>query len=153
MVIERDAVTGRVTRVESQPHDTPQALDLIAEILRAEQAAAPHSTGTAKADAPAPAVSILPVGNPKGFVGDSITDYIAHLERKNKHSKNTLHDTWGPSLRIFRELIAEKRRPLARGLRRDLGHPASVHHAGPDRSIHGRLMALSDAPGQEAGDQ
>lgn len=113
MVIERDAITGRVTRVESQPHDTPQALDLIAEILRAEQAVAPtHSTGTARADAPAPvtAVSILPVGNPKSFLGDSITDYIAHLERKNKHSKNTLHYTWGPSLRIFRELISEKRR-------------------------------------------
>ena len=111
MVIERDAVTGRVTRVESQPHDTPQALDLIAEILRAEQATAPpYSTVMARADAPAPTVNIIPVGNPKGFLGDSIADYIAHLERKNTHSKNTLHYTWGPSLRIFRELISDKRR-------------------------------------------
>ena len=111
MVIERDAITGRVTRVESQPHDTPQALDLIAEILRAEQAVAPtHPTGIGRGDAPAAAVSILPLGNPKGFLGDSITDYVAHLERMNKHSKNTLHYTWGPSLRIFRELISEKRR-------------------------------------------
>ena len=111
MVIERDAITGRVTRVESQPHDTPQALDLIAEILRAEQAVAPtHPTGIGRADAPAAAVSILPLGNPKGFLGDSITAYVAHLERNNKHSKNTLHYTWGPSLRIFRELISEKRR-------------------------------------------
>ena len=91
-------------RVEFQPHKTSQALELNAEVLRAERAAPPPpSTGTAQMDAPVSAMSILPVGNPKGFLGDSITDHLAHLERKNKRSKNNLHDTWKPSLRIFRE--------------------------------------------------
>jgi integrase len=40
---------------------------------------------------------------------DRIDDFLAHLKLADKHSENTLDYTWEPSLRIFRELVSDKR--------------------------------------------
>jgi integrase len=116
LVIERDPITGRVTRVETHPHDTPQALDLIGEILRAEGMATPKTSQVAGPPAPnvsaAEAPEATPQDKPRARLVDRIDDFLAHLKHADKHSENTLDYTWEPSLRIFRELVSETRIPF-----------------------------------------
>jgi len=117
MVIERDPVTRRITRIETHPHDTPQAVELIGQMLRDEREAEraqrlADSSAIASVPTVQPPAASFDIGSSgpsKRWLGDAITSYLEHLARKGKHSENTLFYTHAPSLRLFRELISDKR--------------------------------------------
>lgn len=131
MVIERDPATRRITRVETQPHDTPEALALIERLLHLEStlerptppsgegqisigpgAARGPETGCA-ATAPAPQAQPATAPNQavaSPWLGDAIKRYGEQQVRTKKMSQNTLDYSHLPSLRVFRELISDSRR-------------------------------------------
>lgn len=119
MVVERDPVTRRITRVETQPHD-PDPAKLINELFRAEREAeaaeshrqAPQAVAHADVSvtSQAPALEVTPTGRSRKWLGEAVDQYLENLKRKGNHSDGTLKFTIAPSLRIFRELISTKRR-------------------------------------------
>ena len=93
-------------------------MELIAQILRDEREADAAQRPTDLAPTtPVPAavlpparIKIQPGGASKRWLDDAIGIYLEHLARKGAHSENTLTYTHAPSLRLFRELISDKRR-------------------------------------------
>ncbi len=120
MVVERDPATRRITRFETQPHDIDPA-KLINELLRAEREAeaseplqqAPQPTpGTHPPIVTlAPASPVCPTGGARNWLSEAVERYLKSLKRKGKHAERTLTYTIAPSLRVFRELISQERRP------------------------------------------
>lgn len=117
MVIDVDPKTGGITRIESQPHDTPQAIAMITKLLREQRettaaALAPGQMGVA-ASPQSPAIGIIPSLQPLQtgrWLSEATTDYLAQLLKKGRHNAQTVTYAHEPSLRIFRELISDARR-------------------------------------------
>ena len=119
MVIDVDPKTGGITRIESQPHDSPQAIELITKLLREQRdttsaALAAGQIGIAATPrSPTEGINIMPTQQPLPhgrWLSEATADYLAQLLKKGKHNAQTLTYAHEPSLRIFRELISDKRR-------------------------------------------
>ena len=119
MVIDVDPKTGGITRIESQPHDSPQAIEMITRLLREQRdttsaALAAGQIGIAATPrSPAVGINIMPTQQPLPngrWLSEATANYLEQLLKKGKHNAQTLTYAHEPSLRIFRELISDKRR-------------------------------------------
>jgi len=138
MVVERDPVTSRITRAELEPHDTAETAKLLFKYLQdqsaaeaAERNAAAASSAGRPVDTPllpkGPSdnkqesivpTNIQPTDKPSIWLSQAIKEYIELARNQQELSANTITYTHDPSLRLFRELISEKRRVF--------GHPDTM---------------------------
>lgn len=112
MVVEVDLSTNQIKKVETQAHDSPDDIKLMLQALINQNAvAAAERAATVAAATPAaiPPMDIHPTSKSGRFLSEAIADYVDHLKRKKVLGLNTIDFTHAPSLRLFRELISDKR--------------------------------------------
>ena len=121
MMLTRDASTGRVTHIQTDPHDSVEVRKLLEAILADDWRR--HSIPALDVSAPAlpeaprniPSAVLppLPVDASRRWMSECIAHWLEEAARKQKLDANTVRYTYAPPLRVFRELIALQRRDLA----------------------------------------
>jgi integrase len=109
MMIRCDPTSGRLTHLETHPHDPPETLKLLHALLATLQTGVTLPSATVRDPVLG---AMLPPPAPIEEIGAGrwLSDVIEHYLKEVKHNKNlnsnTITYTYAPPLCVFRELIS-----------------------------------------------
>jgi integrase len=110
MMIRCEPGSGRITHLQSDPHDPPETLRLLENLLRglAQVTSPPASTAAGpvvSVDASSQSVVTPPAGATR-WLSEAIAQWLREIAPKNALDANTIKYTYAPALKVFRELIS-----------------------------------------------
>lgn len=112
MLIKRDPINGRLTHLQTDPHDPPQTLRLIEAMLATHlhggspSASAIVLSDSSTAAAAQVAAPLARLGGSTRWLSEVIEHWLEEVTRKNNLDSNTVTYTYAPALKVFRELIS-----------------------------------------------
>ncbi len=109
MIIDRDRDSGRVTRLETQAHDTPEIVGQLLQLVTAEgpwHGVAPPPNVPNTAPAGFAGLPLAHAPRPSRWLSEVIEQWLGVVARKGRLDANTITYTYAPALKVFRELIA-----------------------------------------------
>lgn len=104
MVVERDPVTFRITKVETSSSDTPESLGILSQMLAFEEIQAKMDGALHPPTSPS-------IGRCKIWLSEAVQRWCTEQRQSDKWTEETLIYAHAPTLKLFRELISSQRPP------------------------------------------